>query len=241
MRVIPALLFAVLGAAHAVAAAGSEEPALAPFSAHYSADWKTINVGTSDLELKRDGDAGRYVYTWTITARGIFRLFYSDDVVQESWFAVHSGHIRPQRYRAHEGASSVSVDFEWNGTGKARGQSEGKPVDLTLPAGTQDLLSIQTELMLELQSGRWAPGEERIFNIVEKDAVKDFVYALEPPARLRTSIGTLDTMVVTSRRPGSNRLLRMWFAPSLGYAPVQAERTRDGKLEFALRIRSLSP
>jgi hypothetical protein len=30
----------------------------------------------------------------------------------------------------------------------------------------------------------------------------------------------------------------MWFAPSLGYMPVQAERTRDGKLEFALRLKS---
>jgi hypothetical protein len=31
----------------------------------------------------------------------------------------------------------------------------------------------------------------------------------------------------------------MWFAPSLGFVPVQAERTRDGKLEFAMRIKSL--
>jgi hypothetical protein len=31
----------------------------------------------------------------------------------------------------------------------------------------------------------------------------------------------------------------MWFAPDLGFVPVQAERTRDGKLEFAIRIHSL--
>jgi hypothetical protein len=31
----------------------------------------------------------------------------------------------------------------------------------------------------------------------------------------------------------------MWFAPSLGFVPVQAERSRDGKLEFAMRIKSL--
>jgi hypothetical protein len=49
----------------------------------------------------------------------------------------------------------------------------------------------------------------------------------------------LDTVVVASQREGGNRILRMWFAPSLGYVPVQAERTRDGKLEFALRIKTL--
>jgi hypothetical protein len=32
----------------------------------------------------------------------------------------------------------------------------------------------------------------------------------------------------------------MWFAPSLGYVPVQAERSRDGKLEFAMRIKAVS-
>jgi hypothetical protein len=31
----------------------------------------------------------------------------------------------------------------------------------------------------------------------------------------------------------------MWFAPSLDYIPVQAERTRAGKLEFSMRIKSL--
>ena len=30
----------------------------------------------------------------------------------------------------------------------------------------------------------------------------------------------------------------MWFAPALGYVPVQAERERGGKLEFAMRIKS---
>ena len=39
------------GAAQTTADAG-----LAPFSAHYLADWKSINVGTSDLDLKPDAE-----------------------------------------------------------------------------------------------------------------------------------------------------------------------------------------
>jgi hypothetical protein len=46
-------------------------------------------------------------------------------------------------------------------------------------------------------------------------------------------------VIVSSQRAGNNRVLRMWFAPSLGFLPVQAERTRDGKLEFAMRIKAL--
>src|ERR1700679_3548593 len=43
--------------------------AIAHFSAHYLADWKSINVGTSDLELKPDTEPGHYLYTGTTRAR----------------------------------------------------------------------------------------------------------------------------------------------------------------------------
>src|SRR5277367_7088154 len=73
---------------------------IAPFSAHYLAEWKSITVGSSDLELRADAQPGHYIYKWTITARGIFRLAYSNDVTQQSWFSVIDDHVRPEKYRA---------------------------------------------------------------------------------------------------------------------------------------------
>lgn len=108
-------------------------------------------------------------------------------------------------------------------------------MDLALDAGTQDVMSIQIEVMLDLSQGHLP----KTFSILEKDQIKEFNYTLEGPARIRTALGMLDTVVVASQRSGNNRILRMWFAPSLGYVPVQAERSRDGKLEFALRIKTL--
>jgi len=209
-------------------------PSLAPFAAHYTADWKTINVGTSDIDLQADGGPGRYLYTWTLTAHGIFRLVYSNDVIQKSWLTLVGDHVRPERYRAEQGASSVNVDFDWE-HGLAHGTSETKPVDLKLHEGTQDVMSIQIEVMQDLRNGNLP----KTFQILDKDEIKEFAYTQEGPARIRTALGELDTVVVASRRAGGDRILRMWFAPSLGYVPVQAERTRDGKLEFALRIKTL--
>ena len=220
--------------AWSAAARADEPPTIAPFSAHYSADWKSLNVGTSDLDLKRNAADGTYEYTWRITARGVFRAFYSDDVIQKSWLSVNADHVRPEKYRAEQGNSKVSIDFDWN-SGRARGESEKKPVDLKLAEGIQDVMSIQIEVMLDLKSGNLP----KTFKIVDKDEIKDFLYTLEGPARLRTPLGELDTVVVASQRAGNNRVLKMWFAPSLGYIPVQAERSRDGKLEFAMRIKTL--
>ena len=221
----------------AVPAAAQTPPAaeapIAPFSARYQADWKSISVGTSDLELKPDTEPGHYVYTWTITAHGIFRL-YRAEVTQKSWLSINAGHVRPEKYRAEDGASNVNLDFDWEGR-RARGVSESKPVDLTLSDGTQDVMSIQVEVMLDLKNGNLP----KTFQILDKDELKEFAYSQEGTARLRTALGELDTVIVASQRTGNNRILRMWFAPSLGFVPVQAERTRDGKLEFAMRIKSL--
>jgi hypothetical protein len=223
-------------AAAGAAAARSPEsnPALAPFAAHFTADWKTINVGTSDIVLKADTTPGRFIYTWTMTARGIFHVIYSNDVIQKSWLSLADRHVRPEKYHAEQGDSSVNIDFDW-GAGRARGHSENKPIDLELAAGTQDIMSIQIEVMLDLQNGNLP----KTFRILDRDEIKDFLYTQEGPARLRTALGELDTVIVSSQRAGNNRILRMWFAPSLGFVPVQAERSRDGKLEFALRIKSL--
>ncbi len=218
--------------------AGAQTPSaadagIAPFSARYQADWKSINVGTSDLELKQDTEPGHYVYTWSITAHGIFRL-YRDEVTQQSWLSINADHVRPEKYRADDGSSSVNLDFDWDG-GHVRGTSENKPVDLTLKEGTQDLLSIQVEVMLGLKKGNLP----KTFQIIDKDKLKEFIYTQEGTANIRTALGQLDTVIVESRQAGNNRILRMWFAPSLGFVPVQAERTRDGKLEFAMRIKTL--
>ncbi|MEA3176175.1 MAG: hypothetical protein QOF42_3586, partial [Gammaproteobacteria bacterium] len=205
------------------------------FSAHYEASWKGINVGSSEIALKQLPDTDQYLYTWTITARGIFRLAYSDDLVQNSWLTIEGGHVRPQKYRGKEGSATVSLDFDWSSK-RATGESEKKPVDIALHDGAQDVMSIQVEVMADLKRGNLP----KTFWIVDKDRLKEFLYTQEGDARIRTAIGELDTVVVTSQRAGNNRILRMWFAPSLGFLPVQAERSRDGKVEIAMRIKSVN-
>ena len=171
-----------------------------------------------------------------MTARGVFRIVYANDVIQKSWFDVVADHVRPQRYRAEDGKATSSIDFDWD-AGLARGQSETKPVNLKVTDGVQDIMSIQVEVMLDLKNGN-LPAT---FRILDKDEIKEFVYTLEGPAKIRTALGTLDTVMVSSQRTGGNRILRMWFAPSLGYVPVQAERSRDGKAEFTMKIKALKP
>jgi hypothetical protein len=233
-------LTAVVSAASAAAPAAAsttapvDESGIAPFVAHYEAAWKGISVGTSDIQLMRGDQPGRYQYIWTITAHGVFRLAYHDDLVQRSWLSLVGDHVRPDKYYGKEGASTVEIDFDWQNK-RATGASETKPLDLKLQEGTQDVMSIQVEVMLDLKRG----SLPKTFQIIDKDQPKEFNYTEEGTAKLKTALGELDTVIVASQRVGNNRLLRMWFAPSLGFIPVQAERSRDGKLEIAMRIKSV--
>ncbi len=223
-----ALLLLPAGGAAADTAAG-----IAPFSANYLAEWKGINVGTSDLELRADAQPGRFVYTWVIAARGIFKLAFSHAVTQVSWLEQVGDHVRPLKYRGDDGSSSVHFDFDCAAK-RATGQSEKKPVDIPLTEGAQDLNSIQIEVMLDLMNDNLP----KTFAVIDKDQLKEFNYTRQGTTKIKTAVGDLDTIIVASQRPNNTRILRMWFAPSLGYIPVKAERTRDGNLEFAMLIRS---
>jgi len=222
-------------AAAPTAAAPTENAGLRPFKAHYIADWKGINVAVSDIEMKAGESPGEFVYRWSVAARGIFRVVYSDPVIQTSWFKVEDGHVRPYRYRGEQGGASLNVNFDWLDM-RATGTAESKPLDLHLKQGAQDLNSIQAEIMTDLRRGELP----RSFQILDKDQLKDFDYVEEGDARIRTDLGELDTIVVASQRPGNDRVLRMWFAPALGFIPVQAERSRHGSVEFSMHIKSLA-
>ena len=237
MRRPGAALFVVIGAWAAAGAAAGAMPAppLEPFTAEFAADWKGIGIATSALALRRDTQPDHWIYTWRVSARGIFRMFYSDDLVQTSWFELGSDGVQPRRYEATEGAKSVALAFDWDAH-RARGTDEGKPLELALAAHTLDVLAIQVEVMQDLKGGSLPPR----FSIIDRDEVKEFLYTREGSARLHTALGDLDTLIVASQREGNDRILRMWFAPALGFIPVQAERTRGGKLEFSMRIRSLA-
>jgi hypothetical protein len=240
---IPLTLAALLCAAGVTAAETGAEAAapaggLKPFAATYQVQWHGINVGTSTLELKPPAAGGEYEYVSRSNARGIFHIVFSDEITQISHFELREGHAQPLKFRGDDGSSAtdkdVSLDFDWT-RGRVKGVSEDKPVDLALKPDTQDPMSVQIELMLAL-ARQQVPTQVWL---ADKDEIKEFVYTNEGNRRVKTALGELDTVVLASQRPGGNRITRMWFAPSLGYVPVQAQRTRDGKVEFTMNVKAL--
>lgn len=231
------VLAAISTLASAAALTATPLTAPAPFEATFAVTWKGMNAGTSSLALTRT-DGGGYRYTSRNLARGIFKVAIPDAVTQTSEFRIDDGRVVPSAYRADDGSSDtkrdITLDFDWN-KGRITGTAENEPVDLPIERGTQDPMSIQIAQVVAA-SQETAPTT---IKMVDKTKVKDYEFSREGKARIKTKLGELDTVIYVSRRPGSDRLTRLWMAPSLGYTPVKAERRRGEKLEFAMAIETL--
>src|SRR5262249_3927169 len=110
-----------------------------------------------------------------------------------------------------------------------------KPVKVRVEPGTQDDLSVQLQVMRDLQMKR-KPSAYLLF---DKNQTKKYEYTSEGTARIDTALGPLDTVIYTAHRSGSPRVTRSWFAPSLGYLAVKAEQFRKDQSEWSMEIHSL--
>jgi hypothetical protein len=226
---------AALAPCAVIAAADTDGPA--DFTAKFAIEWKSITAGYSTLELTRTAP-NAYTYRSRNVARGIFKLAFPDAISQTSTFTVVDGEIRPASYHADDGEpesdKAVTLRFDWQAE-RVTGIAEKKPIDLPLPRGTQDSLSVQIELMRELAAGRSPKG----FWLIDNDEVKEYKYTREGTETLDTPLGKLETVRYRSEHAGSDRVTRLWLAPALGYLPIRAERSRAGKIDFSLVIREL--
>ena len=210
---------------------------LTPFSADFEIVYRGMNAGSTTLELTAEGGE-RWRYVSRANARGVFKLALAGEIRQTSQFMLSNGTPRPLRYVADDGTEDVQrdirLDFDWR-AGRVRGTAEAQPVDLPLREGLQDGMSVQIALMSALQGGR---SPERFF-LIDKDEIKEYLYESLGSARLRTAAGEFDTVIWSSRRPGSDRVTRVWYAPALGHAPVQAERRRGDRTEWTMRLKTM--
>ncbi len=238
---LPARAAAALVLCFTCATAFSANGAPQSFLASYSVNWRGMNAGTTEVELRPDpkDPAGKtYEYASRANARGMFRAFFSEEITQTSWLLIEDTGVRPLRYRADDGSDDtgrdIALDFDWTAQ-RVTGTAEDKPVALELSPGVQDVMSMQIATMRDLARG----AVPSAYTIVDKDRIKRYSYVREPDAKLETALGQVDTVVYRSQREGSKRAMRTWYAPSLGFIPVRAERLREGKREMLMEIREL--
>jgi hypothetical protein len=239
MKAFAIVMLVAISAVNAQAAR-ADLPQLSPFIADYDVGYGSMTVGSSRTELRRAAIPGQWLIESRSKASGLARLFVGGTFLQSSTFLLGEDGLRPLSYRFDDGTKrsdkDVTLDFDWV-SGRVKGVSEGKPVDVAAEAGLQDAASMQAFVLLRMNGG----AEPGMIAMIEKDSVKLYRYTLLRRERLKTAIGELDTLVYRSARDGSSREVLLWYAPALGNVNVQAEQRNHGKRLFHTHIRKYRP
>lgn len=227
-----------IGAVPAQSQAAASADAPQPFSATYVVSYRGIEGGTLRMDLRHAAATGHYVFETHVNPNVLARLFIGRDAVERTVLELTPQGMRPLSWETNDGKSGNKGDgrlqFNWQ-THRVTGTYEGKPVDLPLAPGTRDRLSIQIVAMTALLRGE----QPSTISMVNGDSIKEYTYTRGATEVLDTRLGKLDTVIFESTRTGSNRVSRVWHAPSLEYLPVRAEQIRKGKVETVMTLVTL--
>ena len=244
MSVFRFLILATLGALALSSPAASATDATAtdalqPFSVVLTVTYRGIRAGKSELSLQPLSE-DRWRYRSTNRARGLFRLVFPDDIEQYSELRLGAQGITPLRYVADDGsedtARDITLNFDWDQR-KVFGIAEDEPVQINLgPEDPQDPMSVQLALMWSLQAGH-TPDH---FWLADKRQLKRYLYRAEGRETLTVAGESLQTVIWSSHREGSDRVTRVWYAKDLGWIPLRAERVRGERVEWTMQAERYS-
>jgi hypothetical protein len=226
---------ALVGLALAAVATAADSPGLQPFKARYQATYRGISGGQIENGLRPGTQPGQWLYETRAFPNLLGRVAVSPQAAERGVMEVTAAGVRPLSFDFNDGKSDLAKDvrfaFDWS-AGRVKGVAQGKPFDLPVNAGTQDTASVQAAMIVELLAGRAPQG----FTILTGSRLRDYRYWSEGRATVVTPFGQFDTVIWANQRAGSDRVVKAWHAPALGYVPVQAVQFRKGQLETQLRL-----
>jgi hypothetical protein len=209
--------------------------ALQPYVVRYDVSYRGIGGGEIESSFKRSSSPNQWQYQTRVFPNLLARVAISPGARETSTMLVTPTGVRPQSFTFNDGSDSLAKDvrlvYDW-AAGRVTGTNEGKPVDLPLVEGTHDTASVQAAMMLELLAGRTPTS----FKVITDGKLREYRYWQEGTQTVQTPLGKLDTVIWASQRNGSDRVQKVWHAPSLGFIPVQAIQYRKGKAETQMKL-----
>jgi hypothetical protein len=207
-----------------------------PFQARYTVYAKGIPIGEAIMSLEDQGQ-GRYAMRSDIRPTGVAALVSSQAVHERADGRFLNETIESLRYeqkRQGKKSRTLTLDFDWqNGTLQTR--KNGKEDSVALVAGVVDPLSLYLQAMLDLRRGKNVTQ----YRVASDDRLKTYRVRRHGDEIMKTPLGSLQTLRISRQRQGSDKVTTLWFAPALGYFPVQVAQSEDGKETLRLTLEAV--
>jgi Protein of unknown function (DUF3108) len=218
-----------------VAATNEPRLNLVPHKAEYQARIKKgISLdGKATRELSRRED-GSWLYRFDVSTTPA-------DILESSILQISENALQPLRYDYNLTGMFIKdrkqqVDFDW-ANGKLAEKYKKKSWELPVNVGTQDRLSYQLQLQLDISNGK----EHFTYQVIHKGQIRQYDFTKVGEETIETSIGSRDAIVITKDRdPGKDRQTTLWFdkgQPNILLRMIQVED--DGET-YEINISNLS-
>ena len=212
---------------------------VATYTATYRVEYKGKEAGTAEFGVRALPEGGIYEFSSRTMAKGLLKLARPNPAVERSQFRIENGAVRPLEFWFEDGSRSgednLHIVFDWQRRIATVGTAEARR-EMAVPEGALDRGSLQVALMRDLK----ATGAPRTYALADEDSVASYEYADNGAATIATGVGSLATRIFTQQRAGSSRVTWLWVAPELKFLPVRIEQRRDGEVQTAFTLVSVT-
>ena len=215
-------LVGLLGASLCGAAAAAQTPQTV--SATYNLYMNGAHVAV--MNETYDAKNASYRIVSESTPLGALALFQKPAKVVSSGRLTPEG-LRPERFEGRSiGRGEVMAEFDWPGEKLSFGR-DGRMETVTLPAGTQDRLSVMYQFMFRALDGR----EKLDLAMTDGRRLARYNYAVTRGVEIDTPLGRMGTVhLVRQGADGSGT--EIWLAPERHFLPVRMVVREDNGTRY---------
>jgi hypothetical protein len=220
-------------------ALAAEDATVPTYAATYRVLYKGKEAGTAVYRVQYLADRDVYEFSSRVQAKGMLKLARPNPAIDRSQFRVGAGGIEPLEFWYEDGSRSgednLHIVFDWARRIATVTGTEARR-ELALPDGALDRGSLQVALMRDLA----ARGAPQSYRLADEDSVAEYGYTDNGTATMTTRVGSVATRVLTQKRSGSSRETWLWVAPEMRFLPVRIEQRRDGEVQTAFELVSVT-
>lgn len=225
MRTTPFLLLILCCLFVSSSTIASSLPISDRFTVEYVLKSGFFEFGKTKRTLSRQ-ENGRFVFTSTTTAAGMFSMFYTGHVTETSTWDLYEDRARPRQYSYIDTNNNreVNLDFDWENK-TVINTINGEPWSMEIKDGTQDKLLYQISIMLDLTNNNEI--KTLGYSVADGGKLKIYDAKVQETETIETPAGVYKTLRI--HRDDGKSVTTLWCAPSLNYLPVRIEHYKKGE------------
>lgn len=202
--------------------------AIPSFQADYKIYYGGMHLGEGRYTLKKNALSDAYQFNFSSQ---LSFLIFSDKRQVQSTFTLHNNQLQPIRY-SHERTGSGpnyldTIKFD-NYSGRISSTHKNTTIELNYDKLIRDGLTVQLQLMLDLQRG----AKKTSYPILDDNKLKVRKFVNLGMETLTIDSKTYRCIKIEVSRRNSKRKTQMWFSPAHNYQPIQMTHFVKNKKQF---------